>query len=177
MRGFISPVAPNRSPRFHHEGPVLPEVGEGPPPRLQGRPSPWQGLRDLQVQPALQGAPALSAAPAGPSGGQRDRGIRGRSNAALFLSDAGLVPVSPGVGPTRPGRPRSAPGVVSSAPAPRTFAVMRRRPGGTGQCIERRLPAPGHSGGPPNLLKPVRQSAQTRSDGATDHAPDPEPRP
>src|SRR3546814_13406852 len=31
-----------------HEGPVLPEIGEGPSPRLQGRASPWQGLRDLQ---------------------------------------------------------------------------------------------------------------------------------
>src|SRR5690606_27621337 len=39
----------------------LPEVGEGPSPRLQGRSSPWQGLRDLQVEPAFQGAPALIA--------------------------------------------------------------------------------------------------------------------
>src|SRR5690606_41740718 len=39
--------------------PVLPEVGEGPSPRLQGGPPSWQGLRDLQVQPPLQGAPAL----------------------------------------------------------------------------------------------------------------------
>src|SRR3546814_10184263 len=39
-----------------HEGPVLPEIGEGPSPRLQGRASQWQGLRDLQEQPALQGA-------------------------------------------------------------------------------------------------------------------------
>src|SRR6202008_3291343 len=38
-----------------HEGPVLPEVGEGPSPRLQGRSPPWQGLRDLQVEPAFQG--------------------------------------------------------------------------------------------------------------------------
>src|SRR3546814_2917395 len=53
-----------------HEGPVLPEIGEGPSPRLQGRASPWQGLRDLQEQPALQGAPALRHLPALPG---RDR--------------------------------------------------------------------------------------------------------
>src|SRR5690606_27297133 len=50
-------------PRFCHEGPVLPEVGEGPSPRLQGGPPSWQGLRDLQVQPAFQGAPALRNKP------------------------------------------------------------------------------------------------------------------
>src|SRR5690606_19780407 len=47
-------------PRFHHEGPVLPEVGEESSPRLQGGPPPRQDLRDLQDQPALQGPPALS---------------------------------------------------------------------------------------------------------------------
>jgi hypothetical protein len=42
-----------------HEGAVLPEVGEGPSPRLQGGPPSWQGFRDLQVESAFQGAPAL----------------------------------------------------------------------------------------------------------------------
>src|SRR4249919_876415 len=44
-----------------HESPVVPQVGEDPPSRLQGRPPSRQGLRDLQVQPAFQGPPALSA--------------------------------------------------------------------------------------------------------------------
>src|SRR5690606_14938122 len=92
MRGFVSPVAPQPFPRFHHEGPVLPQVGEGPPPRLQGRASPRQGLRDLQVQPAFQGAPALIAAPGHrPGPALQDR--RGRSDAALFV--AWLLPVNP----------------------------------------------------------------------------------
>src|SRR5690606_41992055 len=43
-----------------HEGPVLPEVGEEPSPRLQSRSPSRQGLRDLQVEPAFQGAPALN---------------------------------------------------------------------------------------------------------------------
>src|SRR5690606_41447938 len=44
-----------------HEGPVLPEVGEDPSSRLQGRSSSRLGLRALQVDPAFQGAPAPSA--------------------------------------------------------------------------------------------------------------------
>src|SRR5690606_29925003 len=63
-----------------HEGPVLPEVGEGPSPRLQGRSSPWQGLRDLQVQPAFQGAPALSDA-VRPRAAPSWLPVRGRRNA------------------------------------------------------------------------------------------------
>jgi len=48
------------NPESHSdESPVLPEVGQEPPPRLQGRAPPWQGVRDLQVEPALQGTPAL----------------------------------------------------------------------------------------------------------------------
>src|SRR5690606_27223324 len=68
----FSPVALHPFSEVCHEGPVLPEVGEGPSPRLQGRSSPWQGLRDLQVEPAFQGAPALNAPPAsGTPGGHR----------------------------------------------------------------------------------------------------------
>src|SRR5262249_45453020 len=44
-----------------NESPVVPQVREEAAPRLQSRPPPRQGLRDLQEQSALQGAPALSA--------------------------------------------------------------------------------------------------------------------
>src|SRR5690348_5505543 len=93
--------------RGFHEGPVLPEVGEDPPPRLQGGPPPWQGLRDLQVQPAFQGAPALSRVPGRPDG--RLREAKGRGNAAFPFCDARLTRGGrPWVGPTIPlpaGRP------------------------------------------------------------------------
>jgi hypothetical protein len=58
--GVIIPrlsIAPSRRRR---ESPVFSQVRQDPPPRLQGGASPWQGLRDLQEQPALQGASALS---------------------------------------------------------------------------------------------------------------------
>src|SRR4249919_3338342 len=48
-----------------HESPVVPQVGEDPPSRLQGRPPSRQGLRDLQIQPAFQGSAALSASRSG----------------------------------------------------------------------------------------------------------------
>src|SRR5690606_8262542 len=68
----FQPIVPfQHLPRFRHEGPVLPEVGEGPSPRLQGGPPSWQGLRDLQVQPALQGPPALRLRAAQASRGGR----------------------------------------------------------------------------------------------------------
>src|SRR4249919_3724799 len=58
MRGFaFSPLI--SVAEVCHEGVVLPEVCEDPSPRLQGGPPPWQGLRDLQVEPAFQSAPAL----------------------------------------------------------------------------------------------------------------------
>jgi hypothetical protein len=66
--------------RGFHEGLVLPEVGEGPSPRLQGRPPPWQGLRDLQVESAFQGAPALIP-------GSRRRFIRPTTGAAHAVSN------------------------------------------------------------------------------------------
>src|SRR2546427_78034 len=70
-----------------HESPVLPEVGEGPSPRLQGRPSSRQDLRHLQVEPAFQGASALSptalAAAAGPTRGRPD--ARNRLRAVFCL--------------------------------------------------------------------------------------------
>src|SRR5688572_9004354 len=68
-----------------HEGPVLPEVGEGPSPRLQGRSPPWQGLRDLQVEPAFQGSSALISISAS-SGVPCD--TEGRRTAAFRVSDA-----------------------------------------------------------------------------------------
>jgi hypothetical protein len=46
-----------------HESAVVPQVRKEASPRLQGRASPRQGIRDLQEQPALQGAPALSGTP------------------------------------------------------------------------------------------------------------------
>src|SRR5690606_3917069 len=78
-----------------HEGPVLPEVGEDPSPRLQGRSSSRQGLRDLQVEPAFQGAPALSA----PHSGTR------------------------GPRPVTESRPRAAFFVLRPAPAPRRTSL------------------------------------------------------
>src|SRR4051812_38180284 len=77
-----------------HEGPVLPEVGEDPPPRLQGGPPPWQGLRDLQVESAFQSAPALKhqarrpeteACPKLPALTSSWRNPKGRSDAAFLL--------------------------------------------------------------------------------------------
>jgi hypothetical protein len=49
-------------PEVCHESPFLPEVGKDPSSRLQGGPPPWQGLRDLQVESALQSTPALITA-------------------------------------------------------------------------------------------------------------------
>jgi hypothetical protein len=62
VRHLLAPITPKFLPRFCHEGFVLLEVGEDPSPRLQGGSPSWQGLRDLQVQPAFQGASALSEA-------------------------------------------------------------------------------------------------------------------
>src|SRR5690606_28234126 len=56
----LSRRTPKISAEVCHESPVLPEVGQVPPPRLQGRAPSRQDLRDLQVEPALQGSPALS---------------------------------------------------------------------------------------------------------------------
>src|SRR4249919_3844847 len=70
-----------------HEGPVLPEVGEDPSPRLQGGSPSWQGFRDLQVQPAFQGPPALNP-------GRRTRDGKGRSNAAFFMSASDRAPAA-----------------------------------------------------------------------------------
>lgn len=46
--------------RRFHESAFFPQVRQEAPSRLQGRASSRQGFRDLQEQPALQGAPALS---------------------------------------------------------------------------------------------------------------------
>src|SRR6476469_8848420 len=70
-----------------HEGPVLPEVGEDPSPRLQGGSPSWQGFRDLQVQPAFQGPPALNP-------GRHTGDGKGRSNAAFFMSAQGQPPAA-----------------------------------------------------------------------------------
>ena len=80
-------------PRLCYEGVVLPEVGEDPSPRLQGRSPPWQGLRDLQVQPAFQGTPALSFAPVVLAEGRHARpssfpGTPGRRNRGAFTEPA-----------------------------------------------------------------------------------------
>src|SRR3546814_4710949 len=69
-------------PRFHHEGPVLPEAGKEPSPRLQVGPRPRQDLRDLQDQPAFQGAPALRRFVVEPSHARLPR--KGRSDAAFL---------------------------------------------------------------------------------------------
>src|SRR3546814_6563853 len=88
-----------------HEGPVLPEIGEGPSPRLQGRASPWQGLRDLQEQPALQGAPALRHLPALP-GSAWVLQVKGRRTEAFCRLTPG-VPASASVSrPDVPPRPQ-----------------------------------------------------------------------
>src|SRR3546814_12763349 len=121
-----------------HEGPVLPEIGEGPSPRLQGRASPWQGLRDLQEQPALQGAPALRHLPALP-GSACVLQVKGRRNAAFCRLTPG-VPASASVSrPDVPPRPRAGFGIRAAWPesAPPgvppcpVSAAVRTRPGRT----------------------------------------------
>jgi hypothetical protein len=57
--GHIPRQLQSKFPEVRHESPFLPEVGKDPSSRLQGGPPPWQGLRDLQVEPAFQSAPAL----------------------------------------------------------------------------------------------------------------------
>ena len=62
-----------------YESAVVPQVRKEAPSRLQGRASSRQGFRDLQEQPAFQGAPALRA-------GNLLSGCRSRAaQAALFL--------------------------------------------------------------------------------------------
>src|SRR5690606_32309377 len=108
-------------PRFHHEGPVLPEVGEESSPRLQGGPPLRQDLRDLQDQPALQGPPALSS---------RRASEKGRGNAAFFVGDAPTGPRGSTIGrpPTRtlPCASRSSP--CSPCPGPPASPWPRVRP-------------------------------------------------
>src|SRR3546814_17319369 len=84
-----------------HEGPVLPEIGEGPSPRLQGRASPWQGLRDLHEQPALNAAPALRHLPALP-GRACVFHVKGPRNAALCPLPPGVPASQPRLTPAAP---------------------------------------------------------------------------
>jgi hypothetical protein len=66
--GFSFPANPLQSPTLHrlttigvcHESSVLTQIRQAAAPRLQGRASPWQSVRDLQEQPQIQGAPTLS---------------------------------------------------------------------------------------------------------------------
>src|SRR3546814_17130931 len=97
-----------------------------PSPRLQGRASPWQGLRDLQEQPALQGAPALRHLPALP-GSACVLHVKGRRNAAFCRLPPG-VPASASVSrPGVPPRPRAGFGIRSAWP--------ERQSGGEGKGV------------------------------------------
>src|SRR5690606_3315737 len=114
-----------------HEGPVLPEVGEGPSPRLQGGPPSWQGLRDLQVQPPFQGAPALKPGhgPA-PSAGSRDRRHgKGRSDAAFprfrTLTIGRTPDEDPGMKPILIAAALAAAAVAGTAAAADTLLIER----------------------------------------------------
>jgi hypothetical protein len=44
-----------------HEGAIFTQVSQAAAPRLQSRTTSWQGLCNLQEQPALQGTAALIA--------------------------------------------------------------------------------------------------------------------
>src|SRR3546814_16174521 len=111
MAGLLVPIVLE----VCHEGPVLPEIGEGPSQRLQGRASPWHGLRDLQEQPALQGAPALRHHPALP-GSACALHVKGRSNAA-FCRLTPWVPVSPSVScPSVPHTPLAGFSILAPSP-------------------------------------------------------------
>src|SRR5690348_16005850 len=58
------------------EGAFVPEVRETAASRLQGRAPSRQGVRDLQVEPAFQGAPALNLLRAAALGILRAGGAR-----------------------------------------------------------------------------------------------------
>src|SRR3546814_8136927 len=101
---------------------------------MQGRACPWQGLRDLQEQPALQGAPALRHLPALP-GSACVLQVKGRRNAAFCRLTPG-VPASASVSrPDVPPRPRAGFGIRAAwpesappgvTPCPVSAAVLTR---------------------------------------------------
>ena len=83
MRGFAAHPSTTACSKEVSVMKVLSSLnGEGPSPRLQGRSSPRQGLRDLQVQPAFQGAPALTQRTSIPAPGAGVPQMPGR----LFVS-------------------------------------------------------------------------------------------
>src|SRR5690606_26348612 len=128
----FQPIVPfQHLPRFRHEGPVLPEVGEGPSPRLQGGPPSWQGLRDLQVQPPFQGAPALKPGhgPAPSAGSREPRHGKGRSDAAFprfrTLTIGRTPDEDPGMKPILLAAALAAAAVAGTAAAADTLLIER----------------------------------------------------